>query len=395
MTARSLADLQTPALVLDRGKLQRNIQRMARRAAELGVPLRPHLKTPKSIPVARLLLDAGAQGFCVSTLQEAEFFSSHGLNDLFYCVPFSPNKARRAAQLVAGGCQLTLMIDSVEGAQANAAALESAFAALAHSAPEGIRRLPPVPVVVEIDVDGYRTGASLEGDDILRAAQTLQESAATRFAGIASYAGASYGETPEGAARLAARHVAALQQARRRLEDAGLPCDVVSLGSTPAVLHADAMPGITESRCGIYVFQDLFQAGIGAARVEDVAVSVLTSVLARHQRHNRFVVDAGGLALSKDRSTADRTFDAGYGLVCDAVTGSPIGDLVVQSVSQELGLVTSRSGARVALDDFPVGRLLRILPNHADMTAAAYESYHVVQGADRILDVWTRTNRWA
>ena len=379
---RRLSDLQTPALVLDRGKLQRNIDRMAARTRDLGVALRPHLKTPKSVHVAKLLLEAGAQGFNVSTLKEAEYFFAAGIDDLYYCVPFAPNTAARAAALVAQGCRLTLMIDSLEGAQAAIAAAEAL--------PGG----ETLAFTIEIDVDGYRSGMLRDGPDIVETARMLAQSPATRFAGIMSYAGASYGKKPEGAADLAEQHVRALAETRAALAEADLPCEMISLGSTPAVLHARNLDGVTEARCGIYAFQDLFQAGIGACAIDDIAVSVLASVIARQPQYNRFVVDAGGLALSKDRSTAGKPFDALYGRVCDGETGAPLGDLMVTAVSQELGLISSKSGATVDMTGFPIGAMVRILPNHADMTAAAYESYAVVNGGDAIEAVWTRTNHW-
>ncbi|MEM9422581.1 MAG: alanine racemase [Pseudomonadota bacterium] len=380
---KTLADLQTPSLVLDLPKVRRNIDRMAARARELEVPLRPHLKTPKSVHIAKLLAEAGARGFNVSTLQEAEYFYEGGFEDLYYCVPFAPVKAARAAALAAKGCVLTLMTDSLEGAKAAVAAAEA------------VSPTTPLRFTLELDVDGYRSGMPWQGDDFIEAAQVLASSSATEFVGIMSYGGASYGKTPDGAADLTETHLAALRKTAARLETAGLSCSMISFGSTPAVLHARSIEGVTEARCGIYTFQDLFQAGIGACTVDDVSVSVLASVIARQPQHNRFVIDAGGLALSKDRSTAGHTFDAQYGLVCDAVTGKPIGDLAVTTVSQEIGLVTSLSGKEVDLSRFPVGSTVRILPNHADMTAAAYEDYFVVEGDDNITAHWTRRNYWA
>ena len=377
-----LADLQTPALILDRAILQLNIARMAARARELNVPLRPHLKTPKSVHVARDLAGAGAAGFNVSTLQEAEYFFRSGIDDLYYCVPFAPQKAARAAALIDAGYRLTLMTDTLEGAQACA----GAFAEV--SGGKSAR------ITLEIDVDGYRSGLRLDNDELEQAARFLDAHPSVQFAGLMSYAGASYGLTPDAAANLAEQHCKALSSAVSRLEAIGLTCEMVSLGSTPAVLHARSLHGLTEVRCGIYTFQDLFQAGIGACTIEDVALSVLTTVTARHPEHNRLVIDAGGLALSKDRSTAGRDFDAQYGWVCDAETGARIDDLWVSSVSQELGLVTSASGTPLTFETFPVGTQLRILPNHADMTAAAYEAYHVVHGGDEVVARWGRTNRW-
>ncbi|MEM6414739.1 MAG: alanine racemase [Pseudomonadota bacterium] len=383
MAAQTLSDLQTPSLILDRGKLMANIERMAKRAAALKTPLRPHLKTPKSVHVAKMLQEAGAKGFNVSTLREAEFFFNSGFDDLFYCVPFAPAKTSRALALVEAGCSLTLSTDSLEGAKACVAAAEAASGS------------KPLSFVVEIDVDGYRSGATMEGTEVVDAAKALDASSATHFAGIMSYAGASYGKKVEEVADFTENHMKALRTTKKKLEDAGLNCEMTSFGSTPAVLHAREIDDATEARCGIYAFQDLFQAGIGAAEIDDIALSVLTTVTARQQRYNRFVIDAGALALSKDRSTAGRPFDAEFGLVCDATTGKPIGDLAVTIVSQEIGLVTSLSGASVDLDKFPIGTQLRVLPNHADMTAAAYEEYHVVNGGADIVEVWSRTNHWS
>ncbi len=379
---KTLAELQTPSLILDRQKMQRNIDRMAARAKELGVPLRPHLKTPKSVHIAKHLQDAGAKGFNVSTLQEAEYFYEGGFDDLYYCVPFAPIKAARAAALAAKGCTLTLMTDSMEGVEACIAAAEAVGPAT------------PLRFTLELDVDGYRCGMPWQGNDFIEAAQRLAASSATEFVGIMSYGGASYGKTPEGAAELTTTHLAALRDTASRLEAAGVPCEMISFGSSPAVLHSKSMEGVTEARCGIYTFQDLFQAGIGACAVDDIAVSVLTSVIARQPQHNRFVIDAGGMGLSKDRSTMGHPFDAQYGLVCDSVTGKPIGDLAVTTVSQEIGLVTSLSGKEVDLSAFEVGSTVRVLPNHADMTAAAYEDYFVVDGDDQIQAHWTRQNYW-
>jgi len=382
MKPETLADLQTPALVLDLDIMQANINRMAKRSKELGVPLRPHLKTPKSAHIAHLLQNAGAQGFNVSTIKEAEYFHAAGIDDLYYCVPFAPNKAERAVALVQSDCMLTLMTDSLDGARAAIAAIE----AVSGKAVLGF--------TIEIDVDGYRSGAPLGSSEIVAAAKLFESSARTRFAGIMSYAGASYGKTPDETRELTKLHLKALAATKADLFAAGLGCDMVSIGSTPAILHADNLDGATEARAGIYTFQDLFQAGIGACTIDDIALSVLSSVISRQPQYNRFVIDAGGLALSKDRSTQGKPYDALYGLVCDVKTGKQIGDLVVSLVSQELGLVTSQSGLPVDLDAFPIGSLVRVLPNHADMTAAAYESYAVVAGSDKIKHIWGRTNRW-
>jgi len=374
----TLDDVFTPALVLDRGKVARNAARMAARTDELGVALRAHMKTPKSVHVARLL---GVSRLTVSTLQELEYFLAHGYGDIFHAAPLDARKVARAAVSLRLSSRLSFLTDGLDAAQACGEA----------AAGEGV----VLPFWVEIDVDGYRAGIDVDDPDFVRLVELLQRHPSLSFLGLMSYGGASYGcRDAEGMAAVAEAHRLALLDAQARLERAGFPCPRLSFGSTPAVMRAASLAGIDEVRCGIFAFQDLFQAGIGACGLEDMALSVLTTVVSRNARHNRLLVDAGGLALSKDRSTQGAAFDAGFGLVCDARTGRLLPNLYVAAVSQELGLITTRDGTPLDLDAYPVGSRLRVAPNHADMTAAAHEAYHVVDGDDAVLATWGRTNRW-
>ena len=142
----------------------------------------------------------------------------------------------------------------------------------------------------------------------------------------------------------------------------------------------------------MYVFFDLVQAGLGVCGPDDIALSVLTTVISHNASHRRLILDAGGLALSKDRGTAEQALDCGYGLLATAGAGDVLPGLKVSSVSQEHGIVELPDGYE--LEDFPVGSRLRVLPNHACMTAAAHDRYHVVEGDDRVVHCWTRCNGW-
>jgi len=374
---RDLSNLSTPSLILDRKKVEDNITRMAARTDELGVPLRPHGKTPKCNAVAKMLMDASAIGLTVSTLAEAEGYFAGGITDLFYAVGLAPDKVPRVAALQKSGCRITCLIDSLPMAQLVAAA---AFQSGAQ-----------INLIIELDVDGYRTGAPIK--DIAALGTFIHSNPALSLKGIMSYGGASYGCTATEAADLAELHRQALLAAAHQLKSIGLPCEVLSFGSSPATLHARSFEGLTELRCGIYVFQDLFQAAIGACAVEDIAVSVLTTVIGVREDLNRVIVDAGGLAMSKDLSTSKTAQDAGYGLVCD-LHGKVIPDVFMPVTSQELGLLSTFSGRPLPFDRLPLGAKLRILPNHADMTAAGYDGYHVVDGGDAIVDFWWRHNGW-
>ena len=173
----------------------------------------------------------------------------------------------------------------------------------------------------------------------------------------------------------------------------GLRCDVVSVGSTPTLHYARNLEGVSEARAGVYAFGDLVQAELGTCAMEDIAIGVMASVIGHNRHHGRVLIDAGFLALSRDRSTADLPYDWGYGAVCDPVSSEVLEDLTVSSTNQEHGMITSRS-SEIDFDRLPIGARVRILPNHACATAAAYERYFVTDGGERIVDCWERVNGW-
>lgn len=375
----TLHDCQTPALVLDRHLLGANVQRMNARAEALGVTLRPHLKTAKSIDIARVLTSPLSPGITVSTLKEAEYFAGHGIHDILYAVSIVPDKLGRIAELAQRGVRIQVILDLADTA--------TAIAAATADFPE------PLEVLIEIDSDGHRAGIEADDPDLLRIGAIVHEAAGLTLAGVMTHAGASYDcrSTAELEAHAELERSCCVAAAGY-LRENGLPCPVVSVGSTPTALSARHLAGVTELRAGVYVFFDLFQAGLGVCRLEDLSLSVLTSVISHNHSTRRLIVDAGGLALSKDHSTGDQKSDCGYGLVADVDTARIFTDLRVDAAYQEHGVIQLKDGADFNL--FPVGSRLRILPNHACMTAAAHDHYLVVDGSSELAAVWPRCNGW-
>ena len=367
----TLSDLPTPCLVLDRGILARNIDDMAALAARLGVALRPHMKTAKSIDVARMVLDAGARGITVSTLAEAAYFARHGLRDMIYAVGITPRKLDAVATLNAGAADVAVITDDPDTAAAIAA----------H--PAAVRAL------VEVDTGEHRGGMAANDDRLLAVAARL----GSRLAGVLTHAGHSYaGRSVDEMADIAEAERAGITAAADRLRAAGHQVGIVSMGSSPTVCHARHLEGVTEVRAGVYMFGDLFQAAIHTHAVEDIAVTVLASVIGRRPAEHRLIVDAGGIALSKDRSTQAGPHDYGFGLVLDRAGRPSYGETVVASAYQEHGVVACDPARPVP--DLRVGDLVRIAPNHTCMTAAAHDCYHVVDGGDEVRAVWNRVNGW-
>ena len=203
--------------------------------------------------------------------------------------------------------------------------------------------------MIEIDCDGQRGGLAPDDDALIRIGRRLQEGAELR--GVMTHAGGSYGAVGvEAQAAFAERERYAVVSVAARLREAGLPCKVVSVGSTPTAFAARNLDGVTEIRAGVYVFFDLVMAGIGVCAVEDIALSVLTTVIGHQHAHGRILVDAGWMAMSRDRGTGSQAVDQGYGLVCD-VDGRVIPDLVLASTNQEHGLITVRPSSGAKLPD--------------------------------------------
>lgn len=376
----TLDTLETPALVLDAGRLDRNLARLAARMSERGVTLRPHMKTAKSIDVSRRAFSNGTGPITVSTLAEAEYFAKHGYRDMTYAVGISPYTAERAMRLRKAGIDIKVLLDTPEQAAIlgeagrNAGVTPAAF--------------------IEIDCDGHR-GGLLVDDPKLPSVAVALDAAGVVLAGVLTHAGESYAlHTPEALASAAENERAVAVEAAQRLRTVGHECPVVSVGSTPTAHFAKTLDGVTEMRAGVYMFFDLVMNGVGVCTTDDLALSVLATVIGKRPEKGWIMVDAGWMALSRDRGTAAQRVDQGYGLACD-IDGRPYHDLIVAHASQEHGTLAIRSGSSETLPDLAIGTKVRILPNHACATGAQHERYHVVSGPERsIAAEWPRIRGW-
>jgi D-serine deaminase-like pyridoxal phosphate-dependent protein len=359
-----ISEIPTPSLLLDLDVLERNLAWMAGRAAALGVTLRPHIKTHKCIEVARLQQELGAVGITVSTLFEARTFAEHGFTDLTWAFPVILSRREEIREL-AERVTLRLVVDSEESVKA----LEDM----------GV----PLHVWLKIDCGYHRAGADPESPATLELARRIDGSYSLRFDGILTHSGHAYhGKTREEIVAIAEQERRVMADFAGRLREAGIEVPGVSVGSTPAMSVVEHLDGVTEARPGNYAFFDNMQVGLGSCGVRDCALTVLSSVVSSPQGARpgdpRCVVDAGALALSKDRGldwiepvTLGEIFaDYEAGLL------SPIARLV--SLSQEHGILSKRR---------PVGTRVRILPNHSCLTAACFDEYVVVRG-DEAVDRW-------
>lgn len=352
----TLASLPTPSLILDVPKLKRNLARMAAAIARHNVAFRPHMKTAKCLEVAQLATAGQAGGITVSTLAEAEFFAAHGFRDQLYSMAIVPAKLDRIAAIPA---EVKLVTDDPDAAAAVAA----------H--PKDFR------VLIELDSGAHRLGLTPDDPKLLAVARAL----GPKLAGVMTHGGHSY------AARDAARATAVAAEERstavaaaERLRAAGHRVDIVSVGSSPSALRAADLTGVSEVRAGVYMFQDLMQVTIGVASLDDIAASVLASVV--RVKDDGVLIDAGALALSADKGFGDS------GLGRAVLPDGTITDGIVQRVWQEHGLVApAPAGLRV-------GDRLRILPVHTCHTCAGHARYWLTEGGTAVCGSWERIAGW-
>ncbi len=379
MAPQTLDDLPTPALILDRAVLRRNLARMSERLRAAGVMLRPHVKTAKSLHIGRMAVEGHDGRITVSTLAEARYFAQGGFKDILYGVGIVPAKLAAVTELRQQGVNLRVVTDNLAVARAIAA-----------QAVQGTT----FSVFIEIDSGGGRAGLPYpELPGLIDIARVLHEAPGVELAGVMTHAGHSYHEsTPDGIAAVAEQERQAVVGAAEKLRAAGIPCPIVSAGSTPTATWSRNFDGITEMRPGVYVFNDLDQALIGSCKPEDLALSVLASVIGHYPHRNQLLIDAGALALSKDISAQEFQPNVGYGTIADA----PLADMAVIACSQEHGFVGASDP--MPYGNLPVGTRVRVLPNHACITAAAYDRYYVVDseldGGKSVVDVYDRINGW-
>jgi D-serine deaminase-like pyridoxal phosphate-dependent protein len=316
----------------------------------------------------------------VSTLLEAEYFASHGVTDILYAVGIAPNKLDHVMALQDKGVRMSVILDNIDTARI--------LVERARATGRGFD------VLIEIDSDGHRSGVKPDAPELVEIGSLLQ-AGGVNVKGVLTHAGASYEcRTTDAIRAMAEQERAAAVHAAQRLRAAGIASPVVSVGSTPTAMFAQQLEGVTEVRAGVFAFQDLVMAGIGVCGVDDIALSVLATVIGHQQEKGWTILDAGWMAMSRDRGTSNQPVDQGYGLVRD-VDGKPLADdYILVGANQEHGIMAPRPGTAASAAPLPVGAQVRILPNHACSTGAQYPRYHVVDASGRVSDTWQRFSGW-
>jgi D-serine deaminase-like pyridoxal phosphate-dependent protein len=355
----SIHDVPTPALLLDIDVLEGNLRRMSGRCKELGVRLRPHIKTHKCLEVGRAQRALGAGGITVSTLSEARVFAEAGFEDITWAFPVIPGRLREAADL-ADRVRLGVVVDSTSAADA-LIGMGAQFR-----------------VWLKIDCGYGRVGVDPTSTAPRELAERVLEGG-LELAGILSHSGNAYhARSPDELARVAEVERRTMADLAARLVAEGVPVPDVSIGSTPSMSAYSTLQGVTEVRPGNYALHDYTQVLLGSCRVSECAATVLTTVVSSSRERGTSVVDAGGLAMSLDPGP-EHMGRRSYGEILDKrAPGTLRRNARLTSLSQEHGIVSH------PLD---VGTRIRVLPNHSCLTVACFDAFSVVRGDD-VLDSW-------
>ena len=369
MNAAALNEIETPAVVVDRERLLANLARVRDLATVHGVRLRPHVKTHKCLEIARLQLAQGAIGVTASKVDEALVFIENGVQSVTVAYPLvDARKVRRLLTVAARhGTDLRVTIDSRLGVEI-----------LSQSANE---LGASVGVFLEVDVGLHRCGIDEHAPQLLKLAQLIRSSGALRFRGLLSHAGQAYAARDRAAVQaVAADECAILQRVRRTLENAGIEVAEVSVGSTPTVLASSHYDGITEIRPGNYVFMDRTPVRLGLAPLEQVALTVLTTVVSRNDEY--LITDAGSKVLSSDLGAHGSAGAGGFGLAF------PIDDARMESSGLNVAKLSEEHGfVQRGTADVAIGGKLRIVPNHACPVVNLADELVVVSD-NQLIDRW-------
>lgn len=368
--------LRTPSLLLDVECVRQNAERMSEIARRNSVRLRPHVKTHKCVEVAKIQTAGHGGAITVSTLAEARAFGRKGFSDITYAVPVERGKFAEAVEILRSGVKLNLLTDDAATVKALDEAADRA----------GVE----FDVFVKIDCGYHRVGVEPHTAEAVEIPRLISDAKNLNFAGILTHAGHSYNvRSAEEVLEIARHERDCMVELAERLRAMSIEVPTVSIGSTPSITHVDHLEGVDEIRPGNYILFDAYQATLGSCGFDDAALTVLSAVTHKNNARRRLVIDAGAIALSKDRGPAHIDVGCGYGRVLD-LEGNDTG-MRVGGVAQEHGEIDA--GESDVFDRIKVGDRVRVLANHSCLTAAQHSHYNVIENGE-IVDRWEIIGGW-
>ncbi|WP_100334175.1 D-TA family PLP-dependent enzyme [Bacillus alkalisoli] len=363
LIGKSISQLDTPSLLVDLKKLKKNIQNTATFAHNHNIQLRPHIKTHKSIEIAKLQLEAGAVGITTAKIAEAEIMAKAGIKDILIAYPISsPTKIERLINLLATVSQLKVSVDSLEQIKLLQKHLEKT----------------PYTIEVWIKVNsGLNRCGVKPGKQALELAQAILLLSKLTLGGIFTHAGHSYAATSQQEIeKIALAEAEAVLTSAAVCEKAGIKIKTRSVGSTPTYKMAGAVNGITEVRPGNSVFFDEIQVGLGVTERKNCALTVLASVVGTYKEEGRIILDAGSKTLCLDKGAHGNASVKGHGHI------NGHSNITIERLSEEHGVATFKEDTALTLND-----KVQIIPNHACTVVNQFNEFYVHEDGV-IKDCW-------
>ncbi len=360
-----VSDLATPQVLIDRSRAIANIDRVQKAVSAAGMRLRPHAKTHKSPTVARWQIERGAVGICCAKLGEAEVFVDAGIRDIRLPYPVNPSNAPRVLALM-DRASISIIVDHLDVARGWSDAMARAGRAL--------------DVLIKVDVGFHRCGID-PARDALGFIAAVAGLRGLKLRGLLSHAGHAYhAASDEEMCAIAQREAETLVHLRDGAARAGVPLDEISVGATPSLRFSVRQKGPTEQRPGNYVYFDRTQIGLGAASLDDCALTVVATVVSKHP--GRIILDCGSKTLTNDRFRGTAT-SGGYGVVLEGDGDSPRRvdeSLTIERLSEEHATVRVDGATRLEPGD-----RVRVLPNHSCTVSNLVDAVRLVEG-DTVVD---------
>ncbi len=351
-------EVDTPALVVSEEILHRNIAGMAAFGASVGVSLRPHIKTHKTVQIARLQVAAGAIGVTCAKVGEAEVMVNEaGIEDVLLAYPtIGEAKFRRLMNLMERA-RIVVATDSLEAARMMSAAMTRYG-----------RRLD---VMLEVNTGQHRSGVMV-GAEAVAIALDIVRLPNLRLVGIMTHEGHANSAPPEEIEGIAFAAGEAMVETAEEIRSHGIDLPTVSVGSTPAAFHTPTVEGVTEMRPGTYVFNDVSAFRYGRFGIQDCAARFVATVVSRPAT-NRAVLDTGAKSLAMDPSHAH----PGHGYIVNHP------DVTITKLSEEHGVCEVRDGE----EGFAIGDRVEVIPNHVCPTVNLMDELLIARHG-RIIDTW-------
>ena len=361
-------NLRTPAVLIDRQRALRNIARVQDLATAAGVRLRPHAKTHKSPDVARWQLERGAVGICCAKLGEAEVFVDAGIRDIRLPYPVNPSNAARVLALM-DRAAISIIVDHPAVAQGWSDAMRQTGRTL--------------DVLIKVDVGFHRCGIDPAGNAV-GFVKTIASLPGLKLRGLLSHAGHGYhAQSEDDLARIAAQEVATLVRIKEDASREGIAIDEMSVGATPTLRYSARQRGITELRPGNYVYFDRTQVALGAATLDDCALTVLATVVAKHE--GRIILDCGSKTLTSDQARGITTAPGSGAVLKDAASPNRQVDesLTIERLSEEHATVGVTGSTLLEPGD-----RVQVVPNHSCVVSNMVDAVHIVEGG-RFIETMT------